>query len=223
LIGNDIVDLHYFESPFYQHIRYLDKVCTPKEAAAVRKSKNAVRVLAAAWAAKEAAYKLATRNSNLRHFVPRDFVTDLPQSDPWHYLDELLVSWNEHQTRVKVAGTAQWLHAIAISSQSCKLRWRVREIARPALQAITPKEESDASRDLAKELLQECGLKNLSLGFSGKIPALRQSGPCHREIAISLSHHGRFAAAAVAWTPNKSQQYVEAQSGLVVNGASRAA
>jgi len=223
LIGNDIVDLDYFESPFYQHIRYLERVCLPEEAVAVRKSKNAVRALAAVWGAKEAAYKLVSRSSNPPHFVPRDFVTDLARRNSRRHLDELQVSWNEKQVTVAIFGNAQWLHAVAVFSPSCKLHWRVQEIRKPMLQAITPKDESESSRQLAKELLQETGLKNLSLDFLGKIPALRQRGSCYREIAISLSHHGRFAAAALAWAPGKSQPHAEAQSGLVMGGASRAA
>ena len=223
MIGNDIVDLHYFDSPFYQHIRYLERVCTPLEADRVRKSKDASRALAEVWTAKEAAYKLVSRNSGLRHFVPRDFVTDIVERGPRSAYDELQVSFNGKKAKVTTFGTAQWLHAVAVFADCCYLHWKVQEIHKPPFGIITPSDESDIARQLARDLLHECGLKKVSLSPTGKIPTAVQDGSCDREMAISLSHHGAFVAAAIAWISAESPKQVQALSGALKGESSRAA
>ena len=222
MIGNDIVDLHYLDSPFYQHIRYLERVCAPDEADAVRKSEDAARALAAAWAAKEAAYKLVSRNSNLRHFVPRDFVTDVPSRGLRNGCDELRVSYNGTKASVSIFETGQWLHAVATFLPRCQFHWRVQEIHNP-FGMITPRDESDITRQLARELLCECGLKDACLDFVGRIPMLHQGRLLRGEAAISLSHHGRFVAAVLAWNSANSQEHSEASGNSEVSASSRAA
>lgn len=223
MIGNDIVDLHYFGAPFYQHVRYLGRICAPDEAEAVRKSQDAPRTLAAVWAAKEAAYKLVSRNSNLRHFVPRDFATDIACRGSRSGYDELRVSYGGTHASVTIFGTGQWVHALAAFRQCSEVHWKVQEIHEPPFGIITPRDESDISRQLARELLYECGLKDACLDFVGRIPMLHQVGPFGSEAAISLSHHGRFVAAALAWNSGESQKQSKATGNLAVSSSSRAA
>lgn len=215
LIGNDIVDLQYFESPAYRHVGYLEKVCTPAEARAVRESSNPSRSLAFVWASKEAAYKLVSRDAKLRHFVPREFVTDFDRRKSQDSCDELRVSYGPSQIRVTIFETARWVHAIAISSDNNGLHWRVQEIRKPAFLEITPSDESEAVRQLAKELLKECGWKSVSLDFEGKIPTLRQDMLGGKK-AISLAHHGGFVAAAIAWSSGNSGEQAETVCSSVI-------
>ena len=200
MIGNDIIDLQYFEWPPYQHIGYLERVCTSGEADAVRGSSNPSRSLAAVWAAKEAAYKITVRASNLTHFVPREFVTDFARRNSLPSCDELRVSYHGIQVSVSIFETTQWLHGVAKSPRCGNLQWRVRQIDKDPRHEITPAVESATVWQLAKELLQECGLKNVALDSARNIPTLRNAGLLDGEKAISLSHHGRFVAAAIAWT-----------------------
>ena len=223
MIGNDIVDLQYLERPPYQHIRYLERVCAPGEANAVRESSNPARSLAAVWAAKEAAYKLLARSSNLTHFVPREFVTDFAHCNSLPYSAELYVSHYRLRARVRIYETTQWLHAVAMSPRCGKVQWRVQEIEKDSHREITPADESAAVRQLAKELLQECGMKNVMLQFVGKIPTPRKAGALDGEEAISLSHHGRFVAAAIAWSSNELLDEGEAISTLSPSASTRAA
>lgn len=223
MIGNDVVDLHYFDSPFHQHIRYLERICAPDEADAVRKSEDAARVLAAVWAAKEAAYKLVSRNSNLRHFVPRDFTTDVACRGLRSGLDELQVSYTGTAAIVAIYQTGQWLHAVATFSRDCQLHWKVQEIHHPPFGVITPQDESDIARQLARELLCKCGLKDARIDFVGRIPMLHQGRLLGGEAAISLSHHGRFVAAVLAWDSGEPQKQTETLGNLAVGTSSRAA
>ena len=221
MIGNDIVDLQYFDSPFYQHIRYLERVCTSLEADRVRQSKDASQALATVWAAKEAAYKLVSRTSSLKHFVPRDFVIDA--RDLRGAYDELHVSCNGKEAKVKTFGTEQWLHAVAVFDDSCHLHWKVQEIHKPPFGIIAPSDESDIARQLARDLLSECGLKNALLDFVGRIPTLRQSGLYSIEKAMSLSHHGRFVAAALTWASGEFEKQTEELGVQGLGASSRAA
>lgn len=223
MIGNDIVDLHYFDSPLYQHIRYLERICASDEADAVRKSEDAVRALTAVWAAKEAAYKLLSRNANLRHFVPRDFATDIPYRHSPGGPDELRVSYNGTRVNVAIFDTGEWLHALATLPQCLDLHWKVQEIHTPPSGIITPRDESDIARQLARELLCKSGLKDARMDFVGRIPMLHQGRLLGSEAAISLSHHGRFVAAALAWDSGESQKQTESLGNLAVVMSSRAA
>jgi hypothetical protein len=98
------------------------------------------------------------------------------------------------------------------------LRWRVQEIRKPAFVEITPRDESEAARRLAKELFQECGWKDISVKFSGRVPRLKQDAPDGDEKAISLSHHGGFVAAAVAWSPGSSWGHAETAGSSMARG-----
>lgn len=198
LIGNDIVDLQFFEEPRYQHTGYLVRVCTAAEAREIRESENPARALAVVWAAKEAAYKLLSRELNLPHFVPHEFSTDFDSCKSQRSSGEFQVSIEQAKIGVTIFEAARWVHAVASFSRNAGLHWRVRRIRKPSLREITPQDESLAARRLANDLLQECGWKDASLNFARKIPLLTQREPAHLEMAISLSHHGRFVAAAIA-------------------------
>jgi phosphopantetheine--protein transferase-like protein len=222
LIGNDIVDLQYFESPRYQHIGYLERVCTAVEAREIRESENPARALAVVWAAKEAAYKLLSRELNLPHFGPHEFATDFDCRKSQGACSELKVSNGQARIGVTTFETARWVHAVASFSRSTGLLWRVRRIRKPSLRETTPQDESLAARRLANEFLQEFGWKDVSVNFEGKIPMLTQRELACREMAISLSHHGRFVAAAIACS-GKSPEKAEALCAPLTAASLRAA
>ncbi len=198
MIGNDIVDLQYFEFPRHQHVRHLERVCTASEARAVRQSGCAARSFAVAWASKEAAYKLMSRDLALPHFLPREFAIQLDESDSLDRVDELRVSFGLAEARVTLSANPRWVHAIATSSHADCLAWQVREVQKSSGAEITPQEESEAVRSLAAELLRERGWKNVFLDFECRIPTLRQQERDDVKAGISLSHHGAFVAVAVA-------------------------
>jgi len=200
LIGNDIVDLRLIELPPHRHARFLERVCTPAEARALHRSNRPNTSLAVMWASKEATYKLLSRHLNLHHFVPREFVTNLDSCTSLHSCAELQVCYGKDQATVTTFLNERWVHAVATVSGSDDLHWRVQEMHKSPFHEITPRDESEAARRLAKELLLKCGWKNVVLDFVGKAPTLKQEGENGAEMGISLSHHGAFVAVAIAWS-----------------------
>jgi phosphopantetheinyl transferase (holo-ACP synthase) len=201
MIGNDIVDLRFFDSPPYQNIRYLERICTPVEALAIRQSKFPNQSLAIIWASKEAAYKLFSRGAAGLHFVPRSFVTSLRGEISNASPIELWVLYGDAQARVKVDFNDQWVHATATFTTNTIVRWRVRRFAGPNSPGNWAFAESEGVRRLVKEMLLESSCKDIRLEFTGKIPTLAGTPGDNTEMGVSLSHHGAFVAAAIGWFP----------------------
>src|SRR5262249_9172199 len=133
------------------------------------------------------------------------------------------VSFNGKRVKVATFATEQWLHAVAVFADSCKLHWKVQEIHKPPFGIITPRDESDIARQLARDLLFECGLKNASLDFVEGIPILHEGGIGSVGRAMSLSHHGRFVAAALGWASAEFQKQTEGPGASGQGASSRAA
>jgi phosphopantetheinyl transferase (holo-ACP synthase) len=209
LVGNDIVDLSFFERPGYQHVRYLDRICTQAEAKAVRCSPDPCFTLAQAWAAKEASFKLISKKHGLVHFIPREFVVNLDERSEPSAAGELLVSYGGETILVETAATDQWVHAVARAQEARGMQWRVSEIIGSCGEAIGPVEESAAARRLATELIAELGWEVLSFCSDSRVPEFMRAGRRDREAGVSLSHHGRFAAAAIAWSAQATREFEE--------------
>ena len=198
MLGNDIVDVSFCEPPAYRNLRYLDRVCTPEEADGVRRSIDPVRALALIWASKEAAYKLLSKYLPECHFVPRQFVIEIEKRDAVQFDKKLSVLYRGVQTEVSIFTEERWLHAVTLVP-AMKIRWMVREIEKCSLRGRKASSESEAVRFLAKELLEELCLEELSLQFEGRVPKLKHNDGCYAGVDVSLAHHGAFAAAAIAW------------------------
>ena len=196
LIGNDIVDLQYFEAPARSHIQYLDRVCTAAEAQFVRRSECASTKLAMVWAAKEAAFKLVSKELGLAHFVPREFETVWAGCCSRDLNTSLDVLYSDMQISVSVTANEQWAHATATFPGAGICGWKVAEINKCRLDQSKARDESEAVRSLARRFLAECGRDEL-LEFVARVPTLRREHCDPRELDISLSHHGRFAAVAL--------------------------
>lgn len=199
MIGNDVVDLHDCEPPAYQHVAFLNRVCSRAEVQWVRSSGEPSMALAALWAAKEAAYKLISKKIAGCHFVPRQFETHFQSWAP-HLSDTKSVVRNAGiHCDVHITATQRWIHAVALETATCEVRWAVRERKNCFMQGRPAGGESEAARSLAKNLLGECGIGDAVLEFTGRVPKVRQKLGSSASIGISLSHHGAFVAAAIAW------------------------
>lgn len=198
MVGNDIVDLSYFDSPSRQHIGYLKRVCNSEEVRDVWRSTSACNHLAVLWAAKEAAYKLAAKQSAIGHFVPRQFATH-SESDLLGAKAELIVSCAEwgQEVRVKTTLTERWIHAVATNPKVTTVCWAVREMEQGKLPSPQVQTECAAVRSLANDLIARFGGQGLTLQFFGRIPRLMQIGLQTNEMDISLSHHGAFVGVAI--------------------------
>jgi len=198
LLGNDIVDLQFCEPPTHRHVRYLDRVCTPQEAQAVRRSANPVKALAVLWASKEATYKLHSKDLGLCHFVPMQFAAEIENSDPARIDEKLSVLHAGVHTEVSLFANDCWVHAVATASV-VRVDWRVWEIEKCMRGAGRASSESESVRFLARALLDELGLEDVSLQFDGRVPRLKRKDGSRAEMDVSLSHHGAYAAVAIAW------------------------
>jgi phosphopantetheinyl transferase (holo-ACP synthase) len=204
VVGNDILDVHFVDAPAYHHVRYLERVCTQAESQAVRDSADPSRSLAVVWASKEAAYKLFVKRHPGPCFVPRRFVTWTENGASLDSVSEVRVAYVENRATVAISSAGQWVHAIATSSEGLVVRWSVQKIERLFPGRARARSESDAVRFLARELLLKCGLEDAELEFVGRVPTIRRRDRGCSEIGISLSHHGGFASAVIAWPADES-------------------
>lgn len=196
MIGNDIVDLQFFEQPARRPIEYLNRVCTATEARMVRNSENPSMSLGVVWAAKEAAFKLVCKELKVSHFVPREFEAVWDGSHLRDLNTSFNVSYSGVQIFADVHANEQWAHAIATFAQMSVLGWKVARIDESCGEQFAVHDESAAARSLARRFLAECGRKE-ALEFEGRIPVLKRQDGGASELGISLSHHGRYAAVAI--------------------------
>lgn len=201
MVGNDIVDLSYFDAPSFQHVGYLERVCTAEEVRLLRRCSDTCKYLAVLWTAKEAAYKLVSRNSTVGHFVPRQFVSH--SLNPSLFPEgEIVISIAGLEVKVRAKLTERWVHSVATSPEVQAVRWAVREIRKDFPADMRVEAESQAARSLANDLLLEYAPPGVTLQFSGRVPRVESAAKPIRGMDISLSHHGTFAAAAIAWGPD---------------------
>ena len=197
MIGNDVIDLNFADSPPYEHIRRLHRVCTSQEIATIRSSLHPSTTFAFVWAAKEAAFKLLSSRMNHCGFVPGRFETNFAGTTASRTIARLTVRFATEFADVTIVSNENWVHAVAVAQKNCPARWKVRVIPARAASGET-ESESAFARLLAAELLSEWGLKDAVLEFHNKVPVVRAPARRLDQIGISLSHHGRYAAAAIA-------------------------
>lgn len=165
----------------------------------MRNSLDPCTCLAVIWASKEATYKLVSKQLGGSRFVPRQFVTQFNRHFSFDSYDKLVIFYGGAQINVEITRTAQWAHAVATFPGINAVRWAVREIEKctpPSHQAQT---ESKAARQLASELLSNCGFADIVLTVAGGAPTATRNNREAVGLGISLSHHGAFVSAAIGW------------------------
>ena len=195
VVGNDIIDLHYFEAPLYHSIGYLQRVTAPSEFQAIRQSQDPALILCAIWAAKEAAFKFFSKQGLVSHFIPRQFLTDFSVQTVEAEVDGA-VTYCSRTVQVRLQRASQWVHAIVADCEANSVFGRVVAIQQDGFPCHET--ESAAARKAAAELLASLEEPEMVLTYSGCIPYLRLANGSPSHLDVSLSHHGRFAAAAVA-------------------------
>jgi phosphopantetheinyl transferase (holo-ACP synthase) len=183
VIGNDVVDLADPEArEVALHPRFDARVFAEGERALLRLSAERPRLRWALWAAKEAAYKCARQLDPGARFHPRELVVegDVVRHGARRFL-----------VRVREEGGA--LHAVAVP---------VRGAARGVCAGVARCEgdAGSAARGLALAAAARrlgAAPEELEIVRSGRRPLLLRRGR-PAGLALSLSHHGRFAAFALA-------------------------
>ena len=198
MIGNDIVDLHFADQPPYQHVGHPERICTSEELRYIHQAERPSVTLAALWACKEATYKLISRETCFP-FVPKQFVVRLKSPTRLMVSETAIVSYDGIPTTVKLSVTDEWVHATSISRAAQIVHWKVRETDTASRGGLRPLDESEAVRSLAAELASRYCQGDVLQAFQGRIPILTNEVGNRVGIEISFSHHGKFAAVAMAW------------------------
>lgn len=185
MIGNDVVDLADPEArEAALHPRFDARAFASAERELLARAADATRLRWALWAAKEAAYKAARQLDPGVRFHPREFVVEggSVRNGALRFL-----------FRVREAEGA--LHAVAVpapgapgSARAGVVKLRCEDEAGSAARRL-------ALRSAAHLLGVAAG--ELAIVREGRRPKLLLSGR-PAGLALSLSHHGRFAAFALA-------------------------
>lgn len=188
MIGNDIVDLDDVDNArSFARPGYVERVCAPSERETLSGSAEPERLFWAHFAAKEAAYKLLVKLGASPGFSHRELVVapDLSR-----------VRYREHELELSVTLGPGFVHATAALAG-----------VRPTLAvARTSAEPSGAARRLLAGLVAgEAGCRPSELSverheqagaWDGFGPPVVSRAGVELELDVSLSHDGRFVAAA---------------------------
>ncbi len=197
-IGNDVVDLDAPElttTPL--HPRYMERVCCEQEMERIQAAGNPRLLLWSLFAAKEAAYKAARKNSPGLVFAHRLFVVSDDLTEVCH---------PNHQFSVQVKHGQGWVHAIAVTRH---LDSGPELEPMPSYWLRPRNQNGDASAQVRQLLchsvapLLGCMASELAVvrdvdpqSWSQQSPPRLTWGGQATAIDISLSHDGRFLAAA---------------------------
>jgi phosphopantetheinyl transferase (holo-ACP synthase) len=192
MLGNDIVDLGDPETrPGARHPRFDARVFTREESAALAIAADPERLRWSLWAAKEAAYKCLKKLEPGIGFSPVRFAVRLETQRTGN------VAFGARRLRVALFSDADCLHAVATDAADPEREVLCAVSALPA--AADPASASQAVRALACGAAAAhlgCSQDELEIGREGRVPRLRRRG-ADQGLDLSLSHHGRFLAAAL--------------------------
>jgi phosphopantetheinyl transferase (holo-ACP synthase) len=204
LIGNDVVDLADPEAAESAlHPRFDARAFAPAERARLDASPERATLRWVLWAAKEAAWKAARRSRDPRPFHPAQLRTRLARSGFGGFEGEVTVGGAVFRVRVDVAGGAAHALARAPALAASRLLSALRPLSDPSSDGA-----SEGVRALALDLAAArlaLTRSELDVAHTGRLPELRRRGALVGAL-LSLSHHGRFAAAALALPPAPAER-----------------
>ena len=196
MLGNDVVDLADPETrPGARHPRFDARVFTREERAALAGAANPNRLRWSLWAAKEAAYKCAKKLAPGTCFSPVRFAVRLDADGTGS------VEIGGCRLRVAIFSEGDALHAVATDAGAPERD--VLRLVSERLAGADPASASEAVRALARDAaaaLLGCAPGEIDFAREGRVPRLRRRGEPQR-LDLSLSHHGRFLAAALGPVP----------------------
>jgi hypothetical protein len=191
MLGNDVVDLSDPETLGARHARFDARVFTREERAALEAARDPERLRWSLWAAKEAAYKCLKKLAPGACFSPVRFAVRLDGEASG------IVETGGRRLRVALFCQGDALHAVATDASDPE-RGVLRALAElPA--ELSEGGASQAVRALAREAAAAelgCHPDELAIVGEGRRPRLRRRGGLPTP-DLSLSHHGRFVAAAL--------------------------
>ena len=229
MLGNDVVDLEDVDArPETFRSRFDVRVFAEQERRAIAADEDSQACRWAHWGAKEASYKLARQIDPHFVFSPARLVA--------HWSPRSAATGERRGRLELVPGPGG--RALAVELRSFETRDRVHVVARPAgtdwrgvvmaVEAIAGSDEAPgqavrrvARRELARALGVDAA--RLSIGRRGRIPTVELDGRPTAH-ALSLSHHGRFVACAMAPADEPARALAEparGESGAETSAAAR--
>lgn len=183
--------------------RFLARVFTPHERAAIEKSADPDTILWALWAGKEASYKAACKLQPQQRLssAPARYEVDI--SDVAGFLMTGMVMSPLGQFSLNITVTAMYVHAVASRTSPPSAA-----VIKSAVSTMLPDGCCDESAQVRKDLCRDLGaflsVNPQELEFIRPGPPNRLGPPEVRwlghplDIDITMSHHGRFIAYAFA-------------------------
>jgi len=197
MLGNDVVDLSDPETrPGARHPRFDARVFTREERAALAAAPDPERLRWSLWAAKEAAYKCLKKLAPETAFSPVRFAVRLGADGTG------TVEAGGRRLRAALYREGDALHAVVTDAADPQVGV-LRALAELPAEAGAEGGASQAVRALAREAAAaelDCHPGELAIVLEGRLPRLRRRGGLPT-LDLSLSHHGRFLAAALERTP----------------------
>lgn len=189
MLGNDVVDLADPETrPAVRHPRFDARVFTPEERAALAGAEDPERMRWSLWAAKEAAYKCLKKLEPGTCFSPVRFAVRLAADQTG------TVDFGGRRLSVALFAEGDALHAVATDAGDPG-----RDVLRFVSERADAEDSSSAVRALARDAAAAqlgCAPGELEFSREGRVPRLLRRGG-QPGLDLSLSHHGRFLAAAL--------------------------
>jgi len=192
LVGNDVVDLGDPDNrESFARPGYVERVCTPAERRVLEAAEDPERLFWCFFAAKEAAYKLLVKLGEEPGLSHRriEVAADLGSS-----------RYDDREIALSVGHADSWVHALASIGPAAP-RFEVSELGEHA-------RASAAGRDLLCRMASEVlGVSGDALSVERRPSATSYDGfepprLCEKGVPtgldVSLSHDGRFVAAALA-------------------------
>ena len=193
MLGNDVVDLADPETRAgAQHPRFAARVFTPAERAALTNARDPQRLRWRLWAAKEAAYKCVKQLDPGACFSPQRFEVELGNGRLEHVVHA--------GRRLRVALWEDADALVAIATDGADPEQGVLRVLSQLPVAADARDASTAVRTLARDAAAGwigCTPHELAFTRAGRAPRLTLRGAPLR-LDVSLAHHGRFVAAALA-------------------------
>lgn len=199
-VGNDVVDLKHPENEGKSRDdRFLGRVFTAEERDRIARAARPETLLWALWAAKEAAFKVVSRDDPAAYSTPRKYTILL---DPLELSATCLAGraiTPRGELALRITVTDDYVHALSATTES-DLDTVFQRVDRMDVEDDPREVSAFARKRLLGEIARclDCPLEELSIGKEPLGPGapfvLRREQPL--AVDISLSHDGRFAAFA---------------------------
>lgn len=200
MIGNDIIDLNELQRhPRSDQLRFRRKILAEPELDWLSSSGNAVLDIWKLWALKESAYKCYFQLTRRRFFSPRKFICqwETPAgNDPRRATVVTPIGW----LQAEIDQTEDYIHALCSDEAERLAKAKVQLVALPERDARA--QSGILRREALTWIAQHQGhpAGELSWDDAAGHPRVKRRGVL-LPVSISLSHHGRWGAAAFLQGP----------------------